>query len=69
MMLCSCASLWYKDYHPINDYGRRIELVKEYFPEIYDLYCKGEVVIDDVFEYTDKNTGKERVHISYHYRQ
>lgn len=66
--LSSCASLYYKDYRLITDYSERISLVQDNFPEIYNLYRSGDVIIDEVFEYTDKNTGKERVHISYHYR-
>lgn len=66
--LSSCASLYYKDYRLITDYSERIVLVKDNFPEIYNLYRNGDVIIDEVFKYTDKSTGKERVHISYHYR-
>lgn len=68
IILCSCASLYYKDYRLITDYGTRMTLVQENFPEIYNLYRNGDVIIDEVFEYTDRNTGNERVHISYHYR-
>ena len=50
----------------IRDYGKQIELVKTNFPEIYDLYRRGSVIIDDVYTY--EKDGKERVGIHYHYR-
>lgn len=50
----------------VRDYGKRIELVKTNFPEIYELFCHGSVVIDDVYTY--EKDGKERVNIKYHYR-
>ena len=54
--LSSCASLYYKDYRLITDYSEKISLVQDNFPEIYNLYRSGDVIIDEVFEYTDKNT-------------
>ena len=66
--LNSCASLLYKNYRPVTDYREEMELVRTNFPEVYEMYKNGEVIIDEVFEYTDKKTGGERVHISYHYR-
>ena len=45
----------------IRDYSERIELIKTNFPEIYELYRRGEVVIHDVYTY-------EKVHINYYYR-
>ncbi len=50
----------------VQDYGTRIELIKTNFPEIYDLYRRGVVVINDVYTY-EKN-GEKRVGINYHYR-
>ena len=47
----------------IRDYGKQIELVKTNFPEIYDLYRRGSVIIDDVYTY--EKDGKERVGIHY----
>ena len=44
-----------------------MELLQSNFPEVYGLYKHGDVVLDDVFEYNDKN-GTPKVHISYHYR-
>lgn len=63
IMLTSC-SVVKRTY--VRDYGERIELVKTNFPEIYDLYRRGSVIIDDVYTY--EKDGKERVGIHYHYR-
>lgn len=61
---CSIYDLMPKTY--IYDYGERIRLIKTNFPEIYDLYRQGIVIINDVYTY--EKDGEERVHISYHYR-
>ncbi len=50
----------------ITDYSHQIELTKYYFPEIYDLYCKGIVVIDAV--YSEEKDGDFDIKIKYHYR-
>lgn len=52
----------------VRDYGEKMELVKINFPEIYDLYVDGKVIIDKVYTYDDKKTGTPRVNVSYHYR-
>ena len=62
-MLTSC-SIVKRTY--VYDYREKIELIKTNFPEIYDLYCRGEVIIDNVYTY--EKDGIKRVHISYHYR-
>lgn len=67
LMLCSCASMRYKDYKPIRDYNRQMELLRTGFPEVYNLYRNGDVVLDEMFEYTNKY-GEPKIHISYHYR-
>lgn len=56
----SCVS--HKIY--ISDYSEKIRIVKNSFPEIYDLYRKGEVIIESV--YRDTKDGK--MHIEYYYR-
>lgn len=48
IMLTSC-SVVKRTY--VRDYGERIELIKTNFPEIYDLYRRGSVIIDDVYTY------------------
>lgn len=52
----------------VRDYGEQMELIKINFPEIYDLYVEGKVIIDKVYTYDDKKTGTSRVHISYYYK-
>ena len=54
IMLTSC-SVVKRTY--VRDYGERIELIKTNFPEIYDLYRRGSVIIDDVYTY--EKDGKE----------
>ena len=62
-LLTSCG-IFTRSY--ISDYGEQIKLLKTNFPEIYNLYCQGSVIIDDVYIYEED--GKERVGISYRYR-
>ena len=48
----------------ISDYNRQMNIVKTMFPEIYDLYRQGDVIINSV--YLDLDTNK--YHIEYEYR-
>ena len=50
----------------IQDYGQQIKLIKINFPEIYDMYCNGTVIIENVYTY--EKDGKERVGVNYRYR-
>ena len=50
----------------IRDYGDRTQILRTHFPEIYDLYRQGVVIIDDLYEY--EKDGKSRYNVSYHYR-
>lgn len=63
---CSMPKYLHAGYRPVRDYTEQMTLLKENFPEIYDLYRSGEVVLDEMYEY-EKN-GSPQVHISYHYR-
>ncbi len=67
LMLCSCASMFYTDYKPINDYSSQMELLQENFPEVYNLYRNGDIILNEMFTYTNEN-GVPRIHISYQYR-
>lgn len=62
-MFFSCST----KYTILYDYSERMEAVKANFPEIYQLYIQGDVVIDYVYKY-EKKDGKSGVRISYHYR-
>lgn len=59
-------SLIYSNRTYIEDYREKMDLVERNFPEIYQLYREGEVVIDEVYTY--ERDGSEKVHIDYHYR-
>ncbi len=66
LSISSCASVKTNKVY-INDYNEQMNIVKVNFPQIYDLYIQGKVIIDGVYTYTIKKTGEERVHISYRY--
>ena len=57
----------YRDYKPVKDYRTQMELLQANFPEVYNLYRNGDVIIDEVFEYTGKDDSP-KVHVTYHYR-
>lgn len=48
----------------IKNYADQTRIMKEYFPEIYDLYRQEDVIIESV--YLDLDTNK--YHVSYRYR-
>ena len=64
VLLSTTSCLTNKTY--IQDYSQKVRLLKTTFPELYQLYCNGSIIIDDVYTY-DKD-GTERVGINYHYR-
>ena len=53
--------------HYITDYSERMTVLKENFPEIYDLYRNGKVLLNEIYEYVGDN-GNIKYHISYSYR-
>ena len=59
LSLSSCStSFWTgrpKDSVLIVDYGARMETLKKYFPEKYNLYCQGKLVIVEMYMYDFKN--------------
>ncbi len=48
----------------ISDYNRQMYIVKTLFPEFYDLYRQGDVIIESVYLDLDTN----EYHIEYRYR-
>ena len=60
VLLASCMT----NRQYISDYSSRMNIVKTMFPEIYDLYRQGDVIINSV--YLDLDTNK--YHIEYEYR-
>ena len=66
LLLSSCA-IFRPGFRFVTDYSERMEILQRNFPEIYNLYRNGDVVLVEMYEYTDKN-GHPQVHIEYHYR-
>ena len=62
LLLTSC----YTNRTYIKDYNERIELVRQSFPELYRLYCNGDIIIYDVYIF--EKDGHERGNVSYKYR-
>ena len=48
----------------ITDYDEQMSLLRIHFPEVYNLYKEGKIVITEVYTYPSKNGG-ERVHANY----
>lgn len=38
-----------------TDYSERMSVLKENFPEIYQMYSNGAVIVNDLYEYVDRN--------------
>ena len=49
----------------IKDYGERMDVLKYSFPEIYRLFCDGKVILEEVKEYVDEDTGSIKYQIEY----
>jgi len=70
--LSGCSDILYPQeanlpgYRKIVKYDEQMELLKTNFPEIYDLYRQGTVMLVDMYVYNDENR-KEQVHITYRY--
>lgn len=60
ILFASC--IYNREY--ITDYGKKTTIVRENFPEIYDLYKQGKVIIESVYIDMDTN----RYHVEYRYR-
>ena len=54
-------------YRNVTDYSERMQLLRTNFPEIYTLYTNGSIIINEMYEYNDKD-GTPQVHINYRYR-
>ena len=48
-----------------RNYSEKMEVLKEYYPELYQMYLNGVIEISSIYKYVDRNTGKIRHHISY----
>lgn len=49
-------------YRDIRD---KLEIVKVYYPELYDMYVNGVIDFNSVYRYVDRNTGEIKLHVSY----
>lgn len=48
----------------VMDYGEQMRIMRNYFPELYELYQRGAIVVVNV--YLDKSDNN--YHVTYHYR-
>lgn len=64
LIICLSACATNRTY--IRDYNRQMELIELHFPTIYQLYCNGIIIIDDVYTY--EKDGRKLFHVDYHYR-
>ena len=53
-------------YAPVDDTREQMNLLKINFPEVYELYTKGIVILTSIYKYTQE--GVSKVGIKYHYR-
>lgn len=51
----------------IRDYSEQMRILENGFPEIYDLYRQGAIVLDDVYRF-EKDGELVRFRVLYHYR-
>lgn len=45
--------------------AEKMEIVKAFYPELYQMYINGVIDINSVYKYVDKNTGKLNYRVSY----
>lgn len=48
-----------------RDFNEKMQVVKETYPEIYEMYISGVIDINSVYKYVDRNTGRIKLHVSY----
>ena len=51
----------------IKDYSKQMDVLRSDFPEIYNLYCNGKIVINEMYHYKTKD-GEPMTHIGYYMR-
>lgn len=51
-------------YHYPN-FNDRMDALREYYPEIYDMYVSGVIELTSFYKYVDRNTGLIRHHVSF----
>ena len=48
-----------------TDYDLKMEMLQLHFPEVYEAYMVGAIVINDFYKYVDRSTGLVTHHVSY----
>ena len=48
-----------------RDFNQRMEVLKETYPELYNMYVSGVIDVRSMYKYVDKNTGQIKIHVSY----
>lgn len=66
LLICLLVSSCLTNKQSITNYSDQMQAVKVNFPELYELYLRGAIIIYDVYTYEED--GKPRVGISYKYR-
>lgn len=66
-LLLTISTSCQKNRTRVDDYYEQMELIKIHFPEMYNLYRHGHIIIEAVHISSEDN-GKEVVHLSYRYR-
>lgn len=51
-------------YRDIRD---KLEIIRVYYPELYDMYVNGVITFGTVYRYVDRETGEIKLHVSYRY--
>ena len=51
----------------ITGYGEKMFVLRTSFPEVYQMFCEGKVIVNYIYKYVDKD-GHVKYHISYTYR-
>jgi len=64
--ISSCSNEIHKTY--ITDYNDKMEILKTEFPEIYNLYKNGNIILGKMYTYEDTVSNKTKTHIKYRYR-
>ena len=67
IIFSSCAEMYEMNKIVIKDYNYQMRLLRINFPEMYEQYKNGIIIIDEIYTYTDKKTGEEKVRVKYHH--
>lgn len=51
----------------VREFGKQMALLKEQFPELYNLFIEGKIALGKMYQYVDQEDGKIKVHVNYKY--